>query len=154
MTKLEVCQEVLNDKNRSDDDRAKAIAILRRLAEGDDRDERIEAEKILATLPLSQADEDAKALASLNFKQREGTAFRADYRPEYRYDQKLRDLCGLLCTDACLFFKDRDHAAQSVEALNDLIARTQSEVIREAAGRAIENTRRVWKLATKEQSKE
>jgi hypothetical protein len=146
MTKLEVCREVLNDKNRSEDDRAKAIAILRRIAEGGEDGERVEAKKIMATLPLSQDDEDAKLLASINHRHREG-AFRPDYLPEYRYEKQLQTLCHAVGhPDSCRFLRDRAEAVQHVAILEALRQRTQSQTIRDAAQACIHNTRRVWEL--------
>jgi hypothetical protein len=146
MTKLEVCQEALNDKNRREDDRAKAIAILRRIAEGGEDGERVEPEKIMATLPLSQDEEDAKILAALSYKPPEG-ACRPDYSPQYRYERELQALCHAVGhPDSCLFLRDRAEPVRHVAILEALAQPTHSQTIRDAAQACIENRRRVWQL--------
>jgi hypothetical protein len=68
-------------------------------------------------------------------------------RRDPRYDGTvIGKTCGLMCVDACLFFKDRAEAEQSILALNDLIERTRSQVVSDAALTASTNTRRVWEL--------
>ncbi len=140
MTKVEALAEVLHDTTRSTADRDIAVRGLRRIAEHGEHNERDEAKNILATLPLSQEDEDAKLITSMTYKHRDGTAWRSDDFPAYHYDARLKALClAVGHPDSCLLLRDRTAAEHHVAILEALALRTGSEVIRNAAQRCIEN---------------
>lgn len=144
MTRLEALQAVLDDSTRSSDDREIAIRGLRRLAEHGEYDERLEAQKILATLPLTQDDEDKKILIALDFKHPQGP-YRPSLAPEYKYPKPLQDLvlfircdpdlCGAFAR--CAHRTVAEYASDAVKQLTALHARTSSERIRAAVAQML-----------------
>lgn len=68
LTRFEVCQTVLADNARSTDDRAKALALLKRIADDVGDPDCAEAKRLLATLPLSQEQEDKRLEVALAYQ--------------------------------------------------------------------------------------
>jgi hypothetical protein len=106
-----------------------------------------EAQRELTGTELPQTEEDSLIEKALAYKSPEG-AFRPDYCPEYRYEPKLKALClAVGHPDSCLFLRDRAAAERHVAILEALAKRTQSEIVRNAAVRCIQNARKEWHLA-------
>lgn len=141
MTKLEALKAVLEDSTRSTDDREIAIKGLRRMTEYGDHAERVEAQKILATLPPTQEEQDHKLVVAVDYNV-PLTELRLPQPPPpwSRYDPTLQELIWLLRGDPCLWplaartagKSDAEYAMNGVSKLKALHASTGSDRIRSA----------------------
>lgn len=148
LTKFEVCQTVLADNSRSADDRAKAIALLKRIAEDVADPDCAEARRLLATLPLSQEAEDDMILKVLDFKA--PNPYRPAIYPDFNYEPRLKDLIVALRTDPIFitdWHRQPGYAAQCVADLKALYERSKSDRVRAAV---VEQLQRLAKWHTAE----
>lgn len=150
LTKFEVCQSVLSDNARSADDRAKAIAILKRIADDAGDPNCAEARRLLATLPLSQDKEDALLETALAYEHPPLSELRFPQRPLpwAKWSPQLQRLIELLRGVPFMIAPEfyawsgredpsPDYAVKWVADLKSLYSRSQSQRVRDAAIKAI-----------------
>jgi hypothetical protein len=139
MTRLEALRTVIEDPTRSDEDRQIAIRGLKRIAENGDHTERNEAKRILASLPLSQDEEDAKLIAAIDYDvPLAELRFPLPPAPWDKYEPRLKQLAALLCGDPALInlaviANGGNFATACVSDLKALHGRTKSDRVRNAA---------------------